>query len=138
MTTKHDDKTGKSLELSEGRLEVHFRRPTTWRIRAGFTKRSLIGPRREGWSYRNFLALLLAKKVTLRKQTRLQRCSRRTHFPFFRTIDEFDSVQRCIYVKSETTGGGARTRMTFALHITLQSLKPGQQISSRPQGACAL
>jgi len=45
---------------------------------------------KEGWSYRDFLALLLAEEVARRKQTRLQRCTRSAHFPFFKTIDEFD------------------------------------------------
>ena len=36
------------------------------------------------------MALLLAEEVARRKQTRLQRCTRSAHFPFFKTIDEFD------------------------------------------------
>ncbi len=44
----------------------------------------------KGKSYRDFLALLLAEEVAGRKQTRLQRCTRNAHFPFFKTIDEFD------------------------------------------------
>jgi IstB-like ATP binding protein len=35
------------------------------------------------------LALLLAEEVVHRKQTRLQRFTRKAHFPFFKTIDEF-------------------------------------------------
>src|SRR6202023_342683 len=42
------------------------------------------------WPPRDFLALLLAEEVAPRKQTRLQRCTRQAHFPFFKTIDEFD------------------------------------------------
>ena len=45
---------------------------------------------KENWSYRDFLALLLAEEVAHRTQTRLQRCTRQAHFPFFKTIDEFD------------------------------------------------
>jgi len=45
---------------------------------------------KENWSYRDFLALLLAEEVAHRKQTRLQRFTRKAHFPFFKTIDEFD------------------------------------------------
>ena len=40
--------------------------------------------------YRDFLALLLAEEVAHRRQTRLQRLTRKAHFPFFKTIDEFD------------------------------------------------
>jgi len=45
---------------------------------------------KENWSYRDFLALLLAEEVAHRTQTRLQRFTRKAHFPFFKTIDEFD------------------------------------------------
>jgi DNA replication protein DnaC len=45
---------------------------------------------KENWSYRDFLALLLAEEVAHRKQTRLQRWTRQAHFLFFKTIDEFD------------------------------------------------
>jgi DNA replication protein DnaC len=41
-------------------------------------------------SYRDFLAVLLAEEVAHRKQTRLQCCMRKAHFPFLKTIDEFD------------------------------------------------
>lgn len=44
----------------------------------------------EQWSYRDFLALLAAEEVAHRKQTRLQRFTRRARFPFFKTIDEYD------------------------------------------------
>ena len=45
---------------------------------------------KEGWSYADFLALLLAEEVAGRKQTRLQRLTLSAHFPFRRTMDEFD------------------------------------------------
>src|SRR5205807_4303260 len=45
---------------------------------------------KENWSYRDFLALLLAEEVAHRKQTRLQRFTRKAKFPFLKTIDEFD------------------------------------------------
>jgi hypothetical protein len=45
---------------------------------------------KENWTYRDFLALLLAEEVAHRKQTRLQRCTRSAHFPLCKTIDEFD------------------------------------------------
>jgi DNA replication protein DnaC len=45
---------------------------------------------REGLGYRDFLALLMAEEVAHRAQTRIQRCVRRAHFPFLKTIDEYD------------------------------------------------
>ena len=76
-------------KLSEGQLEPLFRRLNlahTRRIYQNVADRA----EKENWSYRDFLALLLAEEVAHRKQTRLQRCTRQAHFPFLKTIDEFD------------------------------------------------
>jgi len=45
---------------------------------------------KEEWSYRDFLAFLLAEEVAHRQQTRLVRFTRKAHFPFFKTIEEFN------------------------------------------------
>jgi DNA replication protein DnaC len=86
----HDQETvSKTPKLSEGQLEPLFRRLNlahTRRIYQDVADRA----EKENWSYRDFLALLLAEEVAHRKQTRLQRCTRQAHFPFFKTIDEFD------------------------------------------------
>jgi DNA replication protein DnaC len=42
------------------------------------------------WSFRDFLAVLVAEEVAQRQQTRVQRLSRRAGFPFLKTIDDFD------------------------------------------------
>jgi DNA replication protein DnaC len=76
-------------KLSEGQLDPLFRRLNlahTRRIYQEVADRA----EKENWTYRDFLALLLAEEVAHRKQTRLQRCTRHAHFPFFKTIDEFD------------------------------------------------
>ena len=76
-------------KVSEGQLEPLFRRLNlahTRRIYQAVADRA----ERENWSYRDFLALLLAEEVAHRKQTRLQRFTRKAHFPFLKTIDEFD------------------------------------------------
>jgi len=44
----------------------------------------------EQWSFRDFLAVLVAEEVAQRQQTRLGRLSRRAEFPFLKTIDAFD------------------------------------------------
>ena len=44
----------------------------------------------EEWSFPQFLYVLLAEEVAHRQETRLQRLSRAAHFPFLKTIDEFD------------------------------------------------
>jgi len=45
---------------------------------------------REQWSYRDFLAVLVAEEVAHRQQTRVQRLTHRARFPFLKTVDEFD------------------------------------------------
>ena len=91
MTSKNHNPgpTLKIPKLSEGQLEPLFRRLNlahTRRIYQEVADRA----EKQSWSYRDFLALLLAEEVAHRKQTRLQRCTRSAHFPFFKTIDEFD------------------------------------------------
>ncbi|MPY87173.1 MAG: AAA family ATPase [Luteitalea sp.] len=44
----------------------------------------------EGWPYGDFLALLVAEEIAHRQQTRLSRLTRRAHFPFLKTIDDFN------------------------------------------------
>ena len=48
----------------------------------------------ETWGYRDFLMLLVAEEIAHRQQTRLARLSRRARFPFLKTIDDFNYVQR--------------------------------------------
>ena len=79
----------KTPKLSDGQLEPLFRRLNlahTRRIYQGVADRA----EKENWTYRDFLALLLAEEVAHRRQTRLQRLTRKAHFPFLKTIDEFD------------------------------------------------
>src|SRR5438034_6741401 len=45
---------------------------------------------KEEWSYRDFLALLVAEEIAQRQQTRLGRLSHRARFPFLKTIDDFN------------------------------------------------
>src|SRR5438552_9431462 len=45
---------------------------------------------RESWSYRDFLTLLATEEIAHRQQTRLARLTRRAHFPFLKTIDDFN------------------------------------------------
>jgi DNA replication protein DnaC len=81
--------SSKIPQLSEGQLEPLFQRLNlahTRRIYQAVADRA----EKENWTYRDFLALLLAEEVAHRKQTRLQRFTRKAHFPFFKTIDEFD------------------------------------------------
>jgi DNA replication protein DnaC len=44
----------------------------------------------DGWSCRDFLAVLVSEEVSHRQQTRLQRAVHQARFPFLKTIDDFD------------------------------------------------
>jgi hypothetical protein len=70
------DSSSKIPKLSEGQLEPLFRRLNlahTRRIYQEVADRA----EKENWSYRDFLALLLAEEVAHRRQTRLQRFTRK-------------------------------------------------------------
>jgi len=45
---------------------------------------------KEQWSYRDYLAVLVAEEVAQRQGTRVTRLLRKAKFPFFKTIDDFD------------------------------------------------
>ena len=45
---------------------------------------------KEQWSYHDFLAILVSEEIAQRQQTRLQRLARRAHFPFLKTVDDFN------------------------------------------------
>ena len=45
---------------------------------------------KQEWSYRDYLATLVAEEVAHRGQTRVERAVRKAKFPFLRTIEEFD------------------------------------------------
>jgi DNA replication protein DnaC len=87
--TPNSEPISDQLQFAEGQLEPLFRRLNlahTRRIYQDVADRA----EKENWSYRDFLALLLAEEVAHRRQTRLQRFTRKAHFPFFKTVDEFD------------------------------------------------
>jgi hypothetical protein len=54
LTPKQDDHTSKSLELSEGQLEAHFRRLNLAHTRRIY-KEVADRAEKEGWSYRDWL-----------------------------------------------------------------------------------
>ena len=91
MTSENQNRqsTLENRELSESQLEALFRRLNLAHMRCIYQK---VAERaeKENWSYQDFLAHLLVEEVARRKQARVERLTRRAHFPFFKTIDEFD------------------------------------------------
>ncbi len=75
--------------MSAPELEPLLRRlhlPTVRRLAAELERRA----EHEELSYRDFLAMLMAEEVAHRAQTRIERSTRRAHFPFLRSIEDFD------------------------------------------------
>lgn len=62
--------------------------PTVARLLAEYDLRAAT----EGWSHRDFLALLIAEEVAHRNDTRITKTARSAHFPYLKTIEEFDFV----------------------------------------------
>jgi len=75
--------------LSEAEREALFKRLHLAHMRRIYQEVA-VQAEKEGWFYADFLTLLLAEEVAGRKQTRLQRLTRSAHFPFLKTMDEFD------------------------------------------------
>lgn len=79
------------MKAEEIDLEALLKRlhlPNTRRLYATYATQAAA----EGWSHRDFLALLLAEEVSQRNDTRIQNWSRKAHFPFVKTIENFDFV----------------------------------------------
>lgn len=60
--------------------------PTIRKLYPGFASKAAS----EGWSHRDFLALVVAEEVAHRNDTRIEKSTRQARFPFVRTIEEFD------------------------------------------------
>jgi DNA replication protein DnaC len=82
MTAPFDD-------LSEAQLDALLKRlhlPHMRRIYREAARQA----EQESWAYCDFLTLLMREEVSQRRQTRLQRLTRKARFPFLKTIDDFD------------------------------------------------
>ncbi len=80
---------------------------------------------REAWSYRDFLTLLAAEEIAHRQQTRLARLSRRAHFPFLKTIDDFNFTYQST-VRLAMLGSALSPDFVTDGHSLILSGKPGR------------
>ena len=62
--------------------------PTVARLNPSYATRAAS----EGWSHRDFLALLVAEEVAHRNDTRIQKAARHANFPFTKSVENFDFV----------------------------------------------
>ena len=75
-------------EIDLYKLLKRLHLPTVARLAAELEVRAA----KDGWSHREYLAALMAEEVGHRNETRIHQATRRAHFPFVKTIEEFDFV----------------------------------------------
>src|SRR5262249_7932188 len=75
-----------SLPISIDDLLKRLHLANARRIWRGLVERA----EKEAWGFEQFLGVLVAEEVACRKGTRLRRVSTHAHFPFLKTIDDFD------------------------------------------------
>jgi DNA replication protein DnaC len=80
---------------------------------------------REHWGYEQFLATLLAEEIAHRQGTRLRRVARQAHFPFLKTIDEFDFTLQST-VKLQVLGSFLSPDFVTDGRALILSGKPGR------------
>lgn len=81
--------TTSTFQLSDIKLDALLKRLHLPNMRRVYHQIA-VKAEEEQWSYRDFLALLVAEEVAHRTQTRLQRLTRKARFPYLKTIDDFD------------------------------------------------
>lgn len=78
-----------TIDLTDAQFDALLKRLHLANTRRGW--RDLVQrAERDEWSYRDFLALLVAEEIAHRQQTRVGRMVRRARFPFLKTIDDFN------------------------------------------------
>src|SRR6266699_3301453 len=78
-----------TIDLTDAQFDALLKRLHLANTRRGW--RELVQrAERDEWSYRDFLALLVAEEIAHRQQTRVGRMVRRARFPFLKTIDDFN------------------------------------------------
>jgi len=75
--------------LSESELDASLKRLNLATVRRLY-RDVVTRAEQDQWTFREFLAVLVAEEVAHRTQTRVQTFTRNARFPFLKTIDEFD------------------------------------------------
>ena len=77
------------------------------------------------WTYRDFLALLIAEEIAHRQQTRLGRVVRWARFPFLKTIDDFDFTYQSV-VRLSLLGSALSPDFVTEGRSVIMTGKPGR------------
>jgi DNA replication protein DnaC len=78
----------KAEQIDLDHLLKRLHLPTMRRFYAEYAQNAA----KEGWTHRDFLALLVAEEVAHRNDSRIDKSARQAHFPFQKTVEEFDFV----------------------------------------------
>lgn len=76
----------KAAEIEVDHLLKRLHLPTMMRLYPSYATKAAA----EGWSHRDFLALLVAEEVAHRNDIRIQKSAKQAHFPFIKTVEDFD------------------------------------------------
>ena len=80
---------------------------------------------KEGWSFHDFLSVLVSEEVTHRQQTRVQRLTRRARFPFLKTVDDFNFTYQST-VKLQLLGSALSPDFVTEGRCLVLTGKPGR------------
>jgi DNA replication protein DnaC len=112
------------MTLSDPQLDAMLKRlhlantRRAWRDLAGRAEQAT-------WTYRDFLALLIAEEVAHRQQTRLGRVARWACFPFLKTIDDFDFTYQSV-VRLSVLGSALSPDFVTEGRSVILTGKPGR------------
>jgi DNA replication protein DnaC len=79
----------------------------------------------DGWSCRDFLVVLVSEEIAQRQQTRLGRLVRWAHFPYLKTIDDFDFTYQSV-VRLSVLGTALASDFVTEGRCLILTGKPGR------------
>jgi DNA replication protein DnaC len=112
------------MTLSDQALDTLLKRlhlANTRRAWRDLTRRA----EQDEWSYRDLLALVVSEEIAHRQQTRLARLVRRAHFPFLKTIDDFNFLHQST-VRLALLGSALAPEFVGEGRCVILSGKPGR------------
>ena len=112
------------MTLSDTNLDVLLKRLHLANTRRAWRDVTLRAEQ-DGWSCRDFLALLVSEEIAQRQQTRLGRVTRWARFPFLKTIDDFDFTYQSV-VRLSLLGSALSAEFVTDGRSLILSGKPGR------------
>src|SRR5919108_5080773 len=113
-----------TIDLTDAQLDTSLKRLHLANARRAW-RELVLRAEREEWSYRDFLALLVSEEIAHRQQTRIARMVRRAHFPFPKTIDDFNFMYQST-VRLSLLGSALSADFVTEGRSLILSGKPGR------------